>query len=121
MPMLMAKDTPGLLRKGGSARVALEVPARFAPGDRVAVRNLNPLGHTRAPRYIRCKIGTIDCDHGVFVFPDTHAHGKGPKPQHVYSVRFTARDVWGPDASAHDAIYIDLWDDYLDPVAEQTS
>lgn len=115
MPTLLAKDVPALLRKGGAARVAAEAAARFAPGDRVVVRNLNPHGHTRAPRYIRCKTGTIDRDHGVFVFPDTHAHGKGPSPQHVYSVRFTAREVWGADASSHDVIYIDLWDDYLDP------
>jgi len=118
VPALLAKDAPAQLRKGGSARVApkglTEAPAKFAPGDRVVVRNLNPPGHTRAPRYIRCKTGTIDRDHGTFVFPDTHAHGKGPSPQHVYSVRFTAREVWGDDASPRDAIYIDLWDDYLE-------
>ena len=114
MPMLAAKDTLDLLRKGGSTRVAADVPARFAPGDRVVVRNLNPLGHTRAPRYIRCKTGTIARDYGVFIFPDSHAHGNGPHPQHVYSVRFTAREVWGDDASPRDAIYSDLWDDYLD-------
>lgn len=116
MPALKAKDALALLRKGGSARAKAEGPAKFAPGDRVAVRNMNPRGHTRAPRYIRCKTGTIDRDHGVFVFPDSHAHGKGSCPQHVYSVRFTARDVWGDDASSRDAIYIDLWDDYLTPV-----
>ena len=114
MPTLAAKDALALLRKGGSTRVAAEVPAGFAPGDRVVVRNLNPLGHTRAPRYIRCKTGTIERDHGVFTFPDSHAHGKGPCPQHVYSVRFTAREVWGDGASLRDVIYIDLWNDYLD-------
>ena len=115
MRTLSAKDAPALLRKGSTARVAAEVPAKFAPGDRVIVRNFHPHGHTRAPRYIRCKPGIIDRDHGVFAFPDAHAHGKGPCPQHVYSVRFAARDVWGDDASPRDAIYIDLWDDYLDP------
>ncbi len=113
MKILAVKDTPTLLRKGGSARVATDVPASFAPGDRVVVRNLNPLGHTRAPRYIRCKTGTIDRDYGVFIFPDSHAHGAGRHPQHVYSVRFTAREVWGDDAPPYDVIYIDLWDTYL--------
>ena len=115
MPILAAADAPALLRKGGSARVDAGSPACFAPGDRVVVRNLNPRGHTRAPRYVRCKMGTIDRDHGVFIFPDTHAHGQGKSPQHVYSVRFTARDVWGDEAAPHDALYIDLWDDYLAP------
>jgi len=119
MPVLTAATAPGVLRKGGSARVAAEVAAKFTLGDRVVVRNLNPRGHTRVPRYIRGKTGTIERDHGVFILPDTHAHGLGRSPQHVYSVRFTAREVWGADAAPNDAVYIDLWDDYLDRTREQ--
>jgi hypothetical protein len=51
----------------------------------------------------------------VFVFPDTNAVLKGEKPQHVYNVMFTAREIWGPQAPEKDKIYIDLWDDYMDP------
>jgi hypothetical protein len=47
--------------------------------------------------------------------PDTHAAGLGQRPQHVYSVRFAAGELWGPDGHARDAVYVDLWDDYLDP------
>ncbi|MFQ6017249.1 MAG: SH3-like domain-containing protein [Kiloniellaceae bacterium] len=115
MPMLAADAVPEVLRKGRSARIDVEIEPRFKPGDRVVVRNMNPPGHTRAPRYVRCKQGTVVRDHGVFAFPDSHAHGKGKKPQHVYSVRFTARAVWGPEAPARDTIRVDLWDDYLDP------
>jgi nitrile hydratase len=79
------------------------------------VRNLNPAGHTRLPRYARGRRGVVQADHGVFIFPDTSAHGQGPRPQRVYSVRFAARELWGPDASARDALYLDLWDEYLDP------
>ncbi len=105
-----------MLRKGGSARVAVDMPPKFKVGDRVIARNINPAGHTRLPRYARGRRGVIDRDHGVFVFPDTNALGQGKKPQHVNSVRFTARELWGDDASPRDAVYIDLWDDYLDPV-----
>ena len=35
------------------------------------------------------------------------------KPQHLYSVRFTAAELWGSEASPRDGIYLDLWDDYL--------
>ncbi len=115
MPALKAADVEQALRKGGSARVEDQVAPRFQLGQRVAVRNLNPRGHTRAPRYIRGRSGTIDRDHGVFVFPDTHAANAGKSPQHVYSVRFEAGDVWGPQGPGSEAIYIDLWDDYLDP------
>jgi nitrile hydratase len=32
----------------------------------------------------------------------------------VYSVRFAAQELWGPEASARDSVYVDLWDDYLE-------
>jgi nitrile hydratase len=73
------------------------------------------VGHTRLPRYARGKSGTIERDHGVFVFPDTDAHFLGEKPQHVYSVRFLARELWGEQAKPKDTVYIAMWDDYLEP------
>jgi nitrile hydratase len=91
------------------------VAPRFQAGQRVRARNINPVGHTRLPRYARGKLGAIDRDHGVFVFPDTNAHYLGEKPQHVYSVRFAARELWGQQAAQQDSVYLDLWDDYLDP------
>jgi len=51
----------------------------------------------------------------VFLFPDTNAYLLGEKPQHVYSVRFCAPDLWGEHAAAQDSVYVDLWDDYLEP------
>jgi hypothetical protein len=30
-------------------------------------------------------------------------------------VRFTARELWGENASTRDSVYLDLWDDYLEP------
>jgi nitrile hydratase len=86
---------------------------RFKTGQRVRARNMNPVGHTRLPRYARGKTGKIDRDHGVYNFPDTNAEGGGTKRQHVYSVRFAAREIWGEHASERDFVYLDLWDDYL--------
>ncbi len=90
--------------------------ARFAKGDRIRARNLSPSGHTRLPRYVRGKAGVIARDWGVFVFPDTNAHHAGTKPQHCYSVSFDARELWGKPASSRERLYIDLWEDYLEPV-----
>jgi hypothetical protein len=87
---------------------------QFKPGERVRARNLHPTGHTRLPRYARGKTGTIHLDHGVYNFPDTNAEGLGTKRQHVYSVRFAARELWGETASPRDFVHIDLWDDYLE-------
>jgi nitrile hydratase beta subunit len=84
-------------------------------GERVRARNINPVGHTRLPHYARGKSGTIERDHGVFVFPDTNAHVLGEKPQHVYSVRFSAHELWGEEAAPRDSVYLDLFDDYLEP------
>jgi nitrile hydratase len=88
--------------------------ARFKVGQRVRTRNMHPVGHTRLPMYARGKRGKIVRDHGIFVFPDTNAHFLGEKPQHVYSVRFTARELWGDEAGARDSVYVDIWDDYLE-------
>ncbi|HZO81621.1 MAG TPA: nitrile hydratase subunit beta [Candidatus Binataceae bacterium] len=87
---------------------------RFKPGDRVVTRNFNPEHHTRLPRYARGKRGVIRYDQGVFVFPDTHAHGRGARPQHVYTVAFEARELWGADANPRAPVYLDCWDDYLE-------
>lgn len=102
-----------LLAIGTSAAVDADVPARFAAGQRVRVKNLHPTGHTRMPRYCRGRTGTIELDHGVYVFPDTHAMGQGKSPQHCYNVRFSAAELWGRPGP--DTVRIDLWDDYLEP------
>ncbi|MDE8559313.1 nitrile hydratase subunit beta [Pantoea vagans] len=103
-----------VIMTGASARVDTDMPASFRAGDRVRAKNINPAGHTRLPRYVRGKTGTIVIDHGVFITPDTVAHGLGDHPQHVYSVSFDAIELWGKNAPAKDTVRIDLWDDYLE-------
>jgi nitrile hydratase subunit beta len=98
------------------ASLDLDIEAKYKAGDQVKAKNINPLHHTRLPRYIRGKSGTVERDHGVFLLPDTNAYGGPDKPQHVYTVRFSARDIWGDDAPAKDSICIDLFDDYMDPL-----
>lgn len=87
--------------------------ARFRAGDRVIARNINPTGHTRVPRYVRGKHGVIHRDWGVYVFADSNAHHAGDRAQHVYSVTFDARELWGDGAPRKDTLRIDLWEDYL--------
>ena len=115
VPPLKAEMVPDFLAKGAPARRNVVVAPLFETGQTVRGRNINPIGHTRLPRYARGKIGTVDRDHGVFIFPDTNVAGLGEKPQHVYSVRFAARELWGEQASPKDSGYIDMWDDYLEP------
>lgn len=104
-----------LLRNRIRARREENVPPKFKTGDHVIARNSTPAGHTRLPGYARGRRGVIDRDFGVFVFPDSSAMTGDPKPQHLYNVRFTARELWGDTASPHDSVYVNLWDDHLDP------
>jgi nitrile hydratase len=90
------------------------VVPQFQVGERVRARNINPVSHTRLPRYARGKTGRIVLDHGVFLFPDTNSQFLGEKRQHVYSVQFAARELWGDGASPKDSVYLDMWDDYLE-------
>jgi nitrile hydratase len=115
-PPLTAAMVAPLATKWNSATGRnLAVTPSFKVGQRVRARNINPTGHTRLPRYARGKHGTVDRDHGVYVFPDTNSQNLGEKPQHVYSVRFAAQELWGEQAAPRDSVYIDLWDDYLEP------
>lgn len=102
-----------------AAGVPTRMPAagivpRFSVGDAVVARNIHPAGHTRLPRYARGRRGSILRDHGVFSFPDSNARGDGPDPQHLYTVAFTARELWGEGHAGNDRIHLDLWDSYLD-------
>jgi nitrile hydratase len=115
IPPLTAERVPAMLRAGALAARDVAVQPRFHAGQPVRTRNIHPMGHTRLPRYARDKQGTVERDHGVYVFPDTTAHSLGEKPQHVYSVRFMARELWGEQAAERDSVYVDLWDDYLEP------
>jgi nitrile hydratase len=114
VPPLDAAGVAAFVQNGGSYRRDAAVRARFRSGQRVRARNINPPGHTRLPRYARGKNGIVARDYGVFVFPDSNADGLGEKPQHLYSVRFAARELWGDQAKPKDSVYIDLWDDYLE-------
>ncbi len=100
-----------------SFEAAAPVPPRFAPGDRVRAIANPPLGrdhHTRLPRYVRAHLGTIHAHWGSHVFADLAARGTH-QGQHIYSVRFEARELWGGDADARDAVHLDLWESYLEP------
>jgi nitrile hydratase beta subunit len=96
-------------------RRELPIAPRFERGQTVRARNMNPVTHTRLPRYARGKSGTIERDHGVFVFSDTSVYSRGEKPQHIYSMRFSARELWGAQAAPQDAVYLDMFEDYLEP------
>jgi len=112
--VLKAEEVAGAIAKGGPVVMTIDNAPRFKSGEHVRAVNRNPMGHTREPRYVRGRVGTIHEHHGAHVFPDRSAEGS-KEGRHLYSVRFTAEALWGKSASGRNAVYVDLWEDYLEP------
>ena len=104
---------PAILQKGGPSTRKSELKAGFKIGDKIRTRNINMAGHTRLPRYARDKLGEIIAIHGTHVLPDSSAHRLGDNPQWLYTVRFTAKELWGHDNKVQ--VMLDLWEPYLEP------
>ena len=113
--VLKAGEVAPALARGSRADRPPQNPARFAVGDPVATRNIHLTGHTRLPRYARQKRGVVERVHGVHVFADASAHGKGEKPQWLYTVRFAGPELWGENSDPTLAVSIDAWESYLEP------
>jgi len=107
------------VKDGFPARRESDDSPKFAVGQRVRVRDDSPLGHTRRARYIRGRTGVIDLAHGTFIYPDSAGSGLGDDPQHVYTVRFTNEELWGPEAAEpNGSVYFDVWEPYIVDASE---
>jgi nitrile hydratase beta subunit len=113
-PRLAAADVMTAFSRRGSYRRETSAKPAFAVGDKVRARNIHPEGHSRLPRYARGRVGAVERLHGAHVFADTHAHTGEDDPQPLYTVRFTAQELWGPQASPRDSVSLDLWEPHLE-------
>lgn len=111
---VMAPADVAGLKRGDYARPA-PASARFQAGDRVRTLNINPVTHTRLPRYARDKVGTIEAVRGCHVYPDTAAIGAGDQPQWLYTLVFSGRELWGEAADPTLAVSIEAFEPYLLP------
>ncbi|MEZ5776240.1 MAG: nitrile hydratase subunit beta [Hyphomicrobiaceae bacterium] len=93
---------------------ATDAPMRFGRGERVRTRSTMPDGHNRLPRYARDRTGTIERIAGRFLVADRNAVGI-ERPEALYTVVFSAEELWGDEARAGDTLSLDLWDSYLEP------
>jgi nitrile hydratase subunit beta len=105
-PLARPDATPRLTDPGPS----VETP-RWAVGDAVRVRDLHPSGHTRCPRYVRGRRGTVVRIDGVAPNLDVEAHCDTGRLEPTYSVRFEAQELWG---AAGDPVHVDLWESHLE-------
>lgn len=113
-PALAPGAVAAVMDRGGPKNRPAPAPARFAVGARVLARNINPTAHTRVPRYVRGRVGQVIAGHGAHVYPDTNAQFQGEDPQHLYTVRFAARELWGATANPRDSVSLEMWEPYLD-------
>jgi nitrile hydratase len=111
---LAVADVEKTMVRGDFARPT-NTPARFKEGDRVRAKNINPATHTRLPRYARGKTGVVEAVRGCHVFPDSAAVGAGDNPQWLYTVVFSARELWGDDADPAVRVSIEAFEPYLAP------
>ena len=87
--VLSPDDVAKTLHRGGPTERDTNTQAEFKLGDRVRMKNINPLTHTRLPRlrarprrHRRTRASAAMC------FPTAIATGAGENPQWLYTVRF---------------------------------
>ena len=104
--------------EGPEAQRPLSAAPKFAVGDAVVTQDAPSVGHTRLPAYARGKRGEVTAWHGGWVFPDTNAHGQGERPVHLYTISFPGQALWGAGAEPATAVRLDLFEPYLESVAQ---
>ena len=89
---------------------------RFRPGDAVRTTRADPPHHTRVPRYSRGAVGSIVEAQGEHPLADDRARGLPADPEPVYTVRFSARELFG-DGDHY--VTVDVWERHLHPAATE--
>lgn len=95
-----------------SFEISVDTEPRFAVGDTVKTRRLMPADHTRLPGYARGATGMVIAYRGAHALPDKGVHGVH-EGDHLYTVSFTARELWGADANPKDTVMLELWECYF--------
>lgn len=111
-PPIKAETVATLFRAPRNYIRPVDSPPKYKVGDKVRTVTDSPEGHTRLPRYARGRDGTIVRYHGANVFADANASGI-ENPQHLYAVRFSARELWGRQGCLHDSVTLDLFEPYF--------
>ncbi len=114
--VLKAADTRSILSAGSPYEREPAAEPGFKLHDKVQVVNRNLKGHTRVPRYIKGKHGLICAIRGFHVYAVANAAGRGECPQWLYSVRFTANELWGDELTGRDCVLVDCWEPSLETI-----
>jgi nitrile hydratase subunit beta len=108
---LLAAEVPAVLAGGSPYTRPANKQAKFAVGDTIKTVPQTHGGHTRLPGYATGKLGKVSAVHGNFAFADASARGDKTASEWLYSVQFSAHDLWGNGSA--DSLCMDLWEPYL--------
>jgi nitrile hydratase len=105
------------LVEGDSPKRDVAVKPEFAVGDRVLVKNVPSVDHTRLPGFLRGHVGVVDVVYpGAYVYLcDTGPDGIGPAMP-VYCVAFDPQEVWPSNTESNFTLYADLYAAYITAV-----
>ena len=102
------------LLDGDSPKRDTPFSPKFAKGDKVVIKNVPTIEHTRLPGYLREQTGEIDV-----VYPGNYTYLTSTGPDGigdampVYCVRFDPEVIWPGNTDKKVAIYADLYESYL--------
>ena len=92
---------------------------RFSVGSKVKTLTIESSGHTRLPQYAQDKIGIVEAIRGCHVYPDAVVSEGSESPQWLYTVVFSASELWGERADRRSTVSIDAFEPYLKPATEK--
>ena len=113
-PPMQAKEVAEAARRTTDFRRDGGAKPAYLLGQKLRARLTGAVGHTRLPRYVRGRPGTIHAYHGNHLLPDAGAKGQH-HAEPLYTVAFAAADLWPEHAGSRDRIFLDLWESYLEP------
>ena len=91
--------------------------ARFRPGDRVKVRDIDVKTHVRTPRYVRGKTGEVVAALGAYRNPETLAYGADGLPRlELYRISFRQGALWPAySGTPADTAIVEIFEPWLEP------
>ena len=95
-----------------SYSTTIDTKPRFAVGDTVTTKQRIHRNHTRLPTYARNATGTVITLHGAHLLADDGADGLHTG-EHLYTVSFSAPELWGAGANPRDTVTLELWESYF--------
>lgn len=115
-PPAPIQSVDDLLALNRSRHLSFVIETEDAPayqvGDKVRTKRRVASDHTRLPRYAANATGVVTAHHGSHALPDLGAKGQHVG-QHLYTVEFTAPELWGDESDPRDTVRLELWESYL--------